>query len=143
MVKFVAFIKRRPDLTFDEFVEYYEANHKVIGERVLHNARHYMRRYIRPVWHSDIDESDAETYRLVKPAQATEGHAPAEYDVITEIWYDDRQTLDAEFATMAEPDTLAFIIADEEKFMDRSATRSYIVEQECESVLAGDVAVDN
>ena len=46
MVKSIALIRRRADLTHAQFVDYYENHHAPLAQKFLAGARHYQRRYL-------------------------------------------------------------------------------------------------
>jgi hypothetical protein len=117
MFKVVMMMKRRPGMTPEAFKDYYETTHARIGERVLPTAERYFRRFLTPLGPPAVGP-------VVEPVA----------DVITEIWFKDRATCDATMAKLADPATLAEIVADEEKLFDRTSIRMYAVE-ECESTL--------
>lgn len=120
MIKFIGLLKRRSDLSFEEFVEYYENNHAPLATKYLPTALHYQRRYLKP---NALDH------------QPSSADAEGMYDCLTEVWYEDRAAMDAELALLARPETVELIIEDEEKFLDRSQLRFFIIENECTSVL--------
>ncbi len=106
-VTLITLLKRRPDLTKDAFIQRYETGHRLIGEKVLAG---YATRYVR---------------RFVFPADGTDNvHDP---DVIMEIDFPDDATREAFFASVAAPDIMAMIEADEETLFDRSRNRSYLI----------------
>jgi EthD domain len=108
-VTVVTLLKRRPGMTKADFIAYYEASHRVIGEQVL---RGYATRYVR---------------RFLFPTDGVETeHDP---DVLTEITFSDEVTRAACFAAMADPAIMAMIVADEEKLFDRSRIKTFEVEE--------------
>lgn len=132
LVKFVALIKRKDGLSPEQFEAYYEQHHKLLGHKYLPGARRYRRRYISPVWDTSGGENDQETFGLIEPALGGGHSAPPQYDVVTEIWFDEEAQLREVFAVMALPEHLQEIVADEEKFMDRTQTCAYLVRNECD-----------
>lgn len=114
-VTLVTLLARRDGLSRDEFVAHYEANHRRIGERVLAGyATRYVRRYVAPV----------------------EGeHQPGEPDVVMEIDFPDRATMQAFFTSVQKSDVAATIAEDEAKLFERSLIRTYIVEEEHSSAI--------
>lgn len=52
MIKQIVFLKKRPDMTMEEFMDYYENQRaqlsKRIGKPAMPNAQRYVRRYITP-----------------------------------------------------------------------------------------------
>ena len=47
MFKTVCLLKRRPGMSLEEFKDYYENYHSKIGEKVLPDGVHYVRRYVQ------------------------------------------------------------------------------------------------
>ena len=114
MIKLVTLMRRKPGLSKADFIAYYEAHHRLIGEKVLAGyASRYVRRYLE--------------------ASHDKGR-PDDPDVVMEIWFPDQAAYDACFARMAQPALREDISADEDRLFDRGAMRSFIV-RECESVL--------
>lgn len=114
MIKSVFFIKRRHDISHEEFVDRH-ARHTQIGMElgILSDAVRYERRYLKSLGHP------------------VEGPPPSqEFDCITEIWFRDRLSLDAALAKIAEPENASIIVADESRFIDRARTLAFIVEDE-------------
>ena len=59
MIKMVMPMKRRPGMTIPEFREYYEKNHRLIGEKYLKGfASKYMRRFTNPTVDRDGELRD-------------------------------------------------------------------------------------
>ena len=121
MIKTVGLLKRRPGMSIEDFRDYYETHHRVIGEKYLsgHAAR-YVRRFLDPAPNSRRGD-------LGEP----------EYDVILEIWYADQAAYDATREVLSAPEVRREIVEDEEKLFDRPSMRFYTV-QEFESDLSGD-----
>jgi EthD domain len=113
-VTLITLLKRRAGLSKADFVAYYEAQHRLIGEKVLAG---YATRYVR---------------RFLEPTDGVDNHEDA--DVVLEIDFPDEATRDACFAVMADPDIMAEIIADEERLFDRSRIRTFSV-KECASTM--------
>jgi hypothetical protein len=103
MFKLIMLIKKRPDMSRDAFIDYYD-NHHV------------------PLVHS-ILPMGAAIHRRNYPLGAD-----AEYAVISEVFYEDQQTATAAAAKLAEPETAAIILADEDRFILRGSIKRFIVE---------------
>ena len=108
-VTLITLLKRREDLSKADFITYYETHHRRIGEQVLAG---YATRYVR---------------RFLHPADGTD--QPWDPDVVMEIDFPDRATMEAFFAAASEPETAAMIAEDEAKLFDRSRIRTYTVEE--------------
>jgi hypothetical protein len=121
MVKLLIFMKRKPGLSRQQFIDYYENNHIVLIARHFGEFQtDYRRSYAE----------DAAPFGLTGVADSPEsGKAGVDFDVLTEIWLKDRATMDAMFARNAQPDIAAEVAADEENFVDRASVRFHIVEE--------------
>jgi len=99
-------------MSVTEFREYYEAHHRLIGEKYLSGfASRYVRRFLNPLPDRKGNLSDPE------------------YDVILEIWYPDEVTFKACGRKLAEPDIQKEIHEDEARLFDTNHMRSYLVEE--------------
>lgn len=107
MFKAFVLLKRKDGMSVEDFRSYYETTHAKLGKDMLPNAKKYVRHYLNPV----VDEG---------------GDLP--YDVITEIWFDDRADFDAGMANISKPENARIIGEDEENLFDRSAIRFVTVE---------------
>ncbi len=116
VLKLLVFLKRKPGMTMDEFVERYENVHARVGEKVLRgSAIRYFRRYLFPT-------------------RARADRVEGDCDVVTEIWFPDRATYEQWLERAAAPEILDEIVQDELLQFDRSKKRHFIV-QEYESTL--------
>lgn len=113
MVKMMIMLKRRPGMSVPEFMDYYETQHRLIGEKYLkgHAAR-YVRRYLTPL-------PDAVTGQIHEP----------EHDVVMEMWFPDQAAFEAAMAATTAPAAAAEIVADELKLFDRPKMRAFIVQE--------------
>jgi hypothetical protein len=113
VLKVLMLLKRKPELSMAEFIERYETQHVPLAERQATSLRRYERHYLHPGRHVMFGDEVQEP----------------EYDVITELWYDDLAALEAQQEWLrARPDRVAEIIADEETLFDRSKSRLVFVE---------------
>lgn len=111
MFKAFALIKRKPGTTMEQLIRHYEASHAPLAVKSVPNLKKYVRHFIRP-FGNDV-------YRL-------EEELP--YDVVTEIWFDNREDFERGMAYLTEPETAAAIAEDEERLFDRSSIRFVTVE---------------
>ena len=109
MTKFTILLKRRPDLTHEQFVEYHKHSHAPLFSS-LPAVRAHVRRYVQ---------------QHALPVELP-GLPSAKYDGITELWFDDPQGIAALFS---DPDYLARIRPDEERFLDLHGC-DFLVSQE-------------
>jgi EthD domain len=108
-VTLITLLKRRAGMSKADFIAYYEAHHRLIGEKVLRGyATRYVRRFLHPTDGTDQDH---------------------DHDVVMEIDFPDEATRDACFAAMADEAVMAEITADEERLFDRSRIRTFTVEE--------------
>jgi hypothetical protein len=108
-VTLITLLKRRADLTKEEFIHRYDTSHRLIGEQVLSGyATRYVRRFVFPV--DSVDDV----------------HDP---DVILEIDFPDAARRDAFFASLSAPGIMEMIEADEETLFDRTRNRSFTIEE--------------
>ncbi|WP_150294158.1 nuclear transport factor 2 family protein [Sphingobium estronivorans] len=112
MFKCIALLRRRPDLSSEAFVDYYENRHAVLIRRLLPDIADYRRNY--------VDREGAYIFP---------GAAPMDFDVVTELRFADRAAYDRFAAMAAEPDIARQIAEDEENLFDRNATRMFVVEE--------------
>jgi hypothetical protein len=119
MIKLVCLLKRKPGMPFDDFIRYYEEQHAKLAASHLEDVRHYERRFIRP-YGNPVDGQFHE----------------ADFDVVTEIWFDDRATLDRVMGKISQPEIAAAFAADEENLFDRAFTRLFTVESEAATIRA-------
>ena len=101
MIKQVVFLKRRPDITMEEFKDYYENQHSQLAKRMgakpsLPNAQRYVRRYVTP-------EKNPLTGEVIHPG----------YDCIMEIWWNTREDFEAAMKGLGNPEFLQARLEDE------------------------------
>ncbi|GAA1859040.1 hypothetical protein GCM10009836_44080 [Pseudonocardia ailaonensis] len=113
MIKTIALVRRRVDLTHGEFRDYYENHHAKLISEVPHVAR-YVRRYIEPsgLW-----------------------NGPGAFDAITEIWFSSQADYDAAMARLVELQEL--FATDAANVFDTSATQRFVVLDECDTDVPG------
>ncbi len=106
MYKVLIFLKRRQDLTPEAFRDYYEQQHGPLCQKYMQGVARYTRRYLDPVANPDLP-----------------GSGDVGFDVVTEVWFDDREAYEGMLKYAARGILPDEIIADEEKLFDRSQTR--------------------
>ena len=106
MIKVVVLIKKRPDITTEQFRHHYETVHAPLVDRLLPYYATYRRNYVDgPV----------------------RGHAVFEWDVVTELEFATDSDHAAWLDALAQPDVLAQIRADEANFLLSAETRMWAV----------------
>lgn len=103
MFKQICFFKKRPDMTMEQFMDYYENQHSQLSKRMgrapaIKGALRYVRRYLKP-------EKNPVTGEVIDPG----------YDCIMEIWWPSREDFTAAQKRISDPDRLPFIKEDEKK----------------------------
>lgn len=108
-IKVIAMLARKPGLTDEEFVRYYETRHAPLILSIAPQIRDYRRNYLR-----------REGAILAERARAPD------FDVVTELWFDDQRAFDAAMAAFTEPENAARIARDEENVFDRGRTMFFV-----------------
>lgn len=105
MIKLVYCLRRRPELTREEFQRYWREKHAPLVKK--HAATLGIKRYVQV--HSFDHERSA-------PIQQSRG-GPAEYDGVAELWYESFEAL----AALRSPEATAAgreLLEDERQFID-------------------------
>ena len=106
MITSIALLKAREGLSRAELIDYYENHHVPLILSLAPAPAHYRRTY------------------LPEPGERT---FPADFDVVTHLTFADEDTRRAWLAlVLAEGSGVA---EDEARFLDRSATRGWVVEE--------------
>lgn len=111
MYKCIALLKKRSDLTRDQLIDYYENNHAPLIKSLFPGILQYKRNFL------DLDGAFLSQTATI------------DFDVVTELWFEDRAAYDVFLAENAKPDVARRIAEDEENVFDRSATRMFVVEE--------------
>ena len=101
VLKQICFFRKRPDMTMDEFMDYYENQHSQLSKRMgrapaIKGAARYVRRYLVPE----------------KNPVTGEVHDPG-FDCLMEIWWNSREDFEASQRAIAAPDRIDFVREDE------------------------------
>jgi hypothetical protein len=112
MIKNIAFLKCKAGLSRDAFIEYYETKHAPLILEIAPQITEYRRNFLIP------------SGAIVMP-----GAAALDFDVVTELWYPDREAYSAAMAAFTLPANAERIARDEENLFDRSRTRFFEVEE--------------
>lgn len=103
MLKQICFFRKRPDMSMDEFLDYYENQHSQLSKKMgrapsIPNAVRYVRRYIVP-------EKNPVTGQVIDPG----------FDCIMEIWWNSREDFENSQRIISDPARLPSIKEDEAK----------------------------
>lgn len=115
-MKLIALFKRKPGTTFEQFRDYYEKRHSVLSLELMPFFSDYRRNYIR----HDLGP---------QRSSAEPPSSSLDWDVITEITFTSRADYEAMLKALADPAVRDQIVEDEQRFIDRSSTLSYVVEE--------------
>lgn len=116
MIKTITFLKRRADMTREEFVTAYESGHAKLGEQTLTgNATRYVRRYLIPIDHPLNEEGK-------------DGPA-AIFDAVMEMWFKDREQFNTTMDLIGSPELAKEIIASGHDIFDRSVHYVYEIDE--------------
>jgi len=101
MFKQICFFRKRPDMTTEQFMDYYENQHSQLSLRMgrtpsIPNAVRYVRRYLTP-------EKNPVTGEI----------HDAGFDCLMEIWWNSREDFENSQRIIGSPDRLAMIKEDE------------------------------
>lgn len=106
-VKFIALLTRKPGLSRDAFIAYYETSHAPLILRLTPTIALYRRNF---------------------RVEAGSFGSPVEFDCVTEIGFASAADHAAALARWAEPAVAAEVAADEANVFDREKTRMFVVE---------------
>jgi uncharacterized protein (TIGR02118 family) len=110
--KVIALLSKKPGLSRDEFIEYYETKHVPLIRRLLPQIQEYRRSFL------DLNGA-------IIAAEVS----PPDFDVVTEFWFADRAAYEGTLATYGDPSVGDTIRQDEENFLDRSKMRFIVVDE--------------
>jgi len=105
MVKLMALLFKKPGLTDEEFTSYWKEKHGPLVGKVLPGVRKYTQNHF-----------------IKLPGLKYEG------DGFVELWFDDLEAA-KKYLAWRQSDASRPLLEDEEKFLDRSKTVRYIVEE--------------
>lgn len=111
MLKVYAFLTKREGMETQAFIEHYEKNHLPLVLSLVRTPIVYKRNY------------------LVRGDEFNREEDTIDFDVVTELVFPDR----AGFVEWVEKLSVEAIATDEEKFVDRSRTRAYVIEEHATS----------
>ena len=102
-------LTKNEELSVEEFIEYYEKTHVPLICSLAPAPALYKRRY--------------------KGERLTSEAGDVDFDAMTELIFADRNAFEEWMAALAKPGVGARIVADEEKFLNRTRTRAYVIEE--------------
>lgn len=109
MFKVIVLARKRADIPFEQFRAYYTNTHVHLMNGLLeHGAAVHRRNF---VIHPDPEK-------------------PGQFDVISEVFYEDRAVAEATMREMADPEIHRQRIEDEQRFLDPASVQVFMVEEE-------------
>lgn len=111
MFKVFGFLAKRAGMEMKDFVDYYENHHVPLIRSLASTPIVYKRRYIG------------------RGEGLTKEGGAVDFDVMTELGFPDQAAFLAWMAQLSGPGAGEQVAADEAKFLDRSRTRAYVVEE--------------
>ena len=111
MFRVLAFLSKRKDLETQAFIDHYENKHVPLICSLAPTPIVYKRRYV------------------MLGEKLTTAAGAIDFDVVTELGFPDRAAYLAWTAQLSGPGAGDQVAADEAKFLDRSRTRAYVVEE--------------
>ncbi|MDB5986219.1 MAG: hypothetical protein JWR16_1272 [Nevskia sp.] len=117
MIKLVYCLRKRADMPEKEFRRYWRVDHAPLVTRLAQAIR--AKKYIQ----SYTVEPELNALLLASRGLATP------YDGITEVWWDDADSLRAALASKEGQAAFAALLQDEAKFIDFSQSRVFITEE--------------
>ena len=117
MIKFVMCLRRRSDLTREQFQEYWKNNH---GPFFMKNAD--VMRAKKYVQSLTVDTP------LNEGLRTSRGMLP-EYDGVAEVWFESEEDLMAAMSSPEGQKLSAALLEDEGKFIDHAQSSAFIVKE--------------
>lgn len=111
MLKVVALLSRLPGVTPERFVEHYESVHAPLILRSFPQIVRYCRNFVE-----------------LSDSTRTSGVADPGFDVITEMWFEDRSSYHDMLRSYANPEIGGPVSADADLFLDMSKTIQFVVD---------------
>jgi hypothetical protein len=113
MLKVLHFIKRKPHLTHEQFRDHFERSHAAMAIKFCgHLFADYRRNYTRTVWTGGDSREPGSGY----------GEREWQWDLISEWILPDEAALQEIYRIMQQPGIDELFRADEDRFIDRTAT---------------------
>ena len=106
LFKILLFMKRRPGMSQDEFIQYYEEKHVPLALKYSQGMTAYKRQFVTPQAHFETGEC-----------------SDLGFDVITELCYDDEKIFNSVLGYLATSPLADEVVEDEKNLFDRTTFR--------------------
>ena len=106
MYKLLFILKRRPGMSHEEFVDYYQNIHSKFVSKACPDAKRYFRKYLKPL------AANSSPYDKAAPPSSEQA-----YDAVMELWFDSKEQFEAS-PGMNDPELLRVVMEDERKLFD-------------------------
>jgi hypothetical protein len=116
-MKMIVLFRRKSELTPEQFREHYEQRHAPLALKLFPYIEDYRRNYIR---HDQVH----------RRADGTPLAAGLDFDAITEITFAAKSDYDRMVRDMTDAAIREQVVTDELRFLDRSATVVFLVDEE-------------
>jgi uncharacterized protein (TIGR02118 family) len=117
VIKFVALLKKKADMSREAFIDYYESNHVPLIKECIPSIAHYRRSYVLA------------EHMFVAGHNADVAPPPPTFDVVTELWFESMEKYQEMYTATADPAVGGRIMRDEENFLDRSWMQMFLVDE--------------
>ncbi|KAI0435763.1 EthD domain-containing protein [Xylaria telfairii] len=123
----LAFITRKSGVTPEQFRDYYTGSHLPMFRQLV--GAHFPVRHTQRYIHRTEASSSSNTRRnRSTPASVLVGNqSDFDYDVIVTIEFEDAAAFQSHYDFIQQPEVLAKINEDEDRFLDRSMTRTVVL----------------
>lgn len=118
MIKLVFTLRRRDDMSREEFQRYWRERHAPLVQRHAETLR--IRRYV---------QTHARKTPLDEALSATRGSEPGAYDGVAELWWDSIEDLLEAFASEAGQAAGRDLLEDEQRFIDLARSPLWLGEE--------------
>lgn len=106
VIKLILMVRRKPGITREAFMSYYESKHAPLAASVMLKCKKYVRNFV-----------------------AEELTGALNFDVMTEFWFDVDGTWEEARKSLADPATRQLLEEDEARFMDRTSMRVFLADE--------------
>lgn len=118
MIKAMAFLRRKPGMTMEQFIEYYETRHVPLVRRLSPTLGEYKRYYL-----------DHGAYSYVQAPETSEDGRQVPFDVVTEVNFATQEDFDTWVRNGEDPELQRLLAEDEINFLDRKHLKIVVVHE--------------